>query len=135
MDTKQSARIQKREKEGLEYVERTRAGKVFVPPIDIMETKDDIILFADMPGVDEKSIDITLEQDVLTIEGRVEPMVPEGFDLTYCEYEVGDFQRSFTLTVTIDRNKIEATYKNGVLELRLPKAEPAKSRKINVKVN
>lgn len=135
MDTKQNARVQKREKEGLENVERTREGKVFVPPIDIMETNEDIILIADMPGVNEKTIDVTIEQDVLTIEGRIEPLVPEGYDLAYCEYEVGDFQRSFTLTDTIDRDKIEANYKNGVLRLKLAKAEPAKPRKINVKVN
>jgi HSP20 family protein len=135
MDTKQDTRIQKREKEGMEKVERTRAGKVFVPPIDIVETNEDIVLIADMPGVEQKSIDITVEQDVLTIEGRVEPLIPEGYDLTYCEYEIGDFQRSFTLTDTIDRDKIEAAFKNGVLKLRLPKAEPAKPKKIDVKVN
>jgi len=127
--------IQKREAETVDKVERTRAGKVFVPPVDIYETDSDIFLVADMPGVDEKSIDVMLEKDVLSIKGRVKPFEPEGFDLAYGEYEVGDYERSFSLNEEIDQNKIEATYKNGVLKLRLPKAEPAKPKKIEVKYN
>jgi hypothetical protein len=73
--------------------------------------------------VDQSSIDITIEQDVLTIQGNVGDTTMEGYKLDYQEYEMGDFQRSFTLTDTIDQEKIVANLKNGVLELILPKAE------------
>lgn len=134
MANRENSPIQKKEREAVEGVERTREGKLFAPPVDIIETNDDLMLIADMPGVSEKSINVTLEQDTLTIEGRVEPEPPKGYDLSYCEYEIGDFQRSFTLSDTVDREKIEASYKDGVLKLRLPKAEPAKPKKINVRV-
>ena len=112
--------------------ERTRARAAFVPRLDIYETNDNIVLLADMPGVDETSVDITLEQNVLTINGYVEPVEPEGYRLAYAEYRVGDYQRSFTLSDQIDQDKIEATVKNGVLGLHLPKAEPT-TKKIIVK--
>ncbi|GAB4364265.1 MAG: Hsp20/alpha crystallin family protein [Calditrichia bacterium] len=125
--------IQKREAESIATTERTRSERVYIPAVDIYETSDDIILLADMPGVDEKSLDITLENMVLRIRGRVSRYQPQDYDLSYSEYEEGDYERSFTLTDTIDQNKIEANFKNGVLRLRLPKAEPAKPRKIEVK--
>ena len=86
-----------------------------------------------MPGVDEKSIDITLEKSVLTLLGRVEQETHEGYCAAYVEYEAGDYERAFTLSDEIDRDRIEASVKNGVLRLTLPKAEPVKLRKINVK--
>jgi HSP20 family protein len=113
--------------------ERTRECKCFIPRVDIYETNDDIFLVADMPGVDEKSVDITLEKNTLTINGYIDPEQPDNYSLAYAEYEVGDYQRSFSLSDQIDQDKIEATVKDGVLRLRLPKAGPAKARKIAVK--
>lgn len=112
--------------------ERTRAGLVFIPRADIYETDDAIHVLCDMPGVDENSIDITLDNNILTINGYVHAQRPEGYQLSYAEYRVGDYQRRFTLSDEIDRDGIEATLKDGVLRLRLPKAKPA-SRKIKVK--
>lgn len=112
--------------------ERIRQRLAFVPRADIYETNDAIVVVADMPGVDETSLDISLENDVLTINGYTEPECPKGYDLAYTEYRVGDFQRSFTLSNKIDQDKIEATLKDGVLRLHLPKAEPT-TRKITVK--
>jgi len=86
-----------------------------------------------MPGVDQKSINITIDQGVLMIQGNVDTTPVEGYELEYQEYDIGDYQRSFTLTDTVDQDKISANYKNGVLELILPKAEEAKPRKIEVK--
>jgi HSP20 family molecular chaperone IbpA len=86
-----------------------------------------------MPGVDEKSTDITLEKNVLTIYGRVEADVPENHRLCCSEYGVGDYQRVFTLSDEVDGEKIQAVVKNGVLRLVMPKAEAAKTRKIPVK--
>ena len=125
--------VQKKESQDLQSAERTRWGKVFSPPVDILETKNDLHLFADMPGVDQKSISITVDQGVLTIQGNVDTTPIEGYELDYQEYDVGDFQRTFTLTNTIDQDKISANYNNGVLELILPKAEEAKPKKIEVK--
>lgn len=124
--------ISKKEAETPQGVERTRPQKVYAPAVDILERKDDIVVTADLPGVDEKTLDITLEKNVLTIYGRVEPLNPEKHRLAYSEYGVGDYQRAFTLSDEIDKNKIQATMKNGVLRLVLPKAEAAKTRKILV---
>jgi len=124
--------IQKKEAESVETVERTRSGKVFYPLVDIMETEKEIVLFADMPGVDKKGLDMTLEKDVLSIDANVQPVVFDDFELDYAEYEMGDFHRSFTLNDTIDQKKIQASYKNGVLQLTLPKAEPAKPKRIKI---
>lgn len=112
--------------------ERTRERVAFVPRVDIYETNDSIFLVADMPGVDEESVDITLEKNVLTIDGYVEAEAPEEYRLAYAEYRVGDYQRRFTLSDQIDRDGIEATMKDGVLHLHLPKAEP-RTKKIAVK--
>jgi HSP20 family molecular chaperone IbpA len=86
-----------------------------------------------MPGVDEKSIDITLEKNVLTIYGTVEADIPENHNLFLSEYGIGDYQRVFTLSDEVDREKIQAIVNNGVLKLILPKAEAAKTKKIQVK--
>lgn len=114
-------------------VERTRDRPAFVPRADIYETDNEIVIVADMPGVDDKSLDITVENNVLTINGYVEPMRPENYNLAYAEYRVGDYARSFTLSNQIDTNNIDATIKNGVLHLRLAKIREAQTKKIPVK--
>ena len=112
--------------------ERTRDRIAFVPRVDIYETDEGIVLMADMPGVDENSMDITLENDILSINGYVEPEEPENYRLAYAEYRVGDYQRRFTLSEQIDQDKIEATVRDGVLRLHLPKAKPT-TKKITVR--
>ncbi len=106
---------------------------VYVPRVDIIEDNEAIVLMADMPGVDEGNVDIVLEKGVLTINGRVDDYFPEDHRLMYAEYGTGDYRRSFTVTDAIDHNRIEATMKNGVLKLVLPKGEQAKPKKISVK--
>jgi HSP20 family protein len=125
--------VRKSEMARSEASERTRDRRVFIPRTDVFETDDHIIVLADVPGVDEKAINITLEKNVLTIEALVEPDSPKNYALTYAEYEVGDYQRSFTLSDEVDRDKIDASVKDGVLRLQLPKAGPAKTRRISVK--
>ena len=115
-----------------EGVERTASRAVFRPRVDILETAEAIVLAADMPGVDETNTDITLEKNVLTIKGNVVPVRLEGYTLAYCEYDVGDFERSFTISDEIDRDGIEACVKNGVLRVTLPKAKQGGSQKISV---
>ncbi|HEY84792.1 MAG TPA: Hsp20/alpha crystallin family protein [Chloroflexi bacterium] len=125
--------VEKQEIEPASDAEPTRDVKIYVPRVDIYETDEDVFVVADAPGVDENSMSITLEKNILTLEGQVEISEPDNFDLVYSEYGVGDYQRSFTLSEEIDRNKIEASINGGVLRLRLPKAAPAKARKIAVK--
>jgi len=122
----------KKQKVELSDAERTHDRPAFVPRVDIYENGDELFLVADMPGVSADSADITIEQDRLTIRGYVEPHAPEGYTLTYAEYRVGDFERSFTLSSRIDREGIEALVKNGVLYLHLPKVGP-QTHKIAVK--
>ena len=128
--------IQEAEKQEVAQVngaERTRSRTAFVPKVDIYELTEDIMIVADMPGVNEKAIDVTLEKNILTIDGFVEPESSKKYNLVYAEYEVGDYHRRFTLSNEIDQDKIEATVKDGVLRLRLPKSNGAKLRKIDVK--
>ena len=113
--------------------ERTRDRLAFVPRADIYETDDEIVVVADMPGVDENTLDITLENNVLTIDGTVEMEPPEGHALSYAEYRVGDYQRAFSLSNQIDREGIEATVKDGVLRLHLPKVTEARTKKIAIR--
>lgn len=112
--------------------ERTRDRMAFVPRADVYETGEAIVVVADIPGVDENSVDITLEDNVLTINGYVELEQPEGHSLAYAEYQVGDYQRAFRLSDQIDREGIQATIKDGVLRLHLPKITEARMRKIPI---
>lgn len=112
--------------------ERTRSRMVFIPRVDIYETNDAIAIVADMPGVTPESVDITLERNVLSINGLVEPAYPEGYSLAWAEYRIGDYQRSFTLSQEIDQEHIEASVQDGVLRLHLPKVTPT-MRKIAIK--
>jgi HSP20 family molecular chaperone IbpA len=117
-----------------EETERTRECRCFLPPTDIYEAGDDIILVLDMPGINENAIEITLEKNILNVKGFSQIDDPDEYSLTLAEYEPGDYERSFRVTDAVDKNKIEALYKDGVLRLTLPKAEQAKARKIAVKV-
>ena len=114
-------------------MERTRERTVFLPRTDIYERDNALVLVADMPGVDENSVEINVEQRVLTITGRVTPQEVADHRLTYAEYEAGDFERSFTLSEEVDVDQIKATVKGGVLRLVMPKSEAAKPKKISVK--
>jgi HSP20 family molecular chaperone IbpA len=125
--------VQKQEDAPADEMERTRSSRTFVPRADIFETNKEIFVLADIPGASEKTVDITLEKNVLSITAFVEPSIPSGFNIAYAEYEEGDYQRSFRLSDEIDRDKIEAIVSDGVLRLRLPKAQEAKAKKISVK--
>ena len=116
-----------------EQTERIRDRRVFTPRADIYETKDDLVVVMDVPGVDEKSLDIVLEKSVLTITAFPAYEHMDQLSLAYAEYGEGDYQRSFALSEEIDREHIEANVKNGVLYLRLPKAGEAKPQKITIK--
>lgn len=112
--------------------ERAQQTPVFTPRVDIRETETALILVADMLGIDESSVTIDLEGSELTIRGTFVPKAPEGYQLTYQEYMSGDYERSFTLGDTIDREHIKAVVKDGMLRLTLPKAKAAQPRRIAV---
>ena len=113
--------------------ERTQSRITFTPRVDIREEANGLTLVADMPGVDEKSVQIDLNKGVLTISGHVEPRDLAGRRVIMSEYRIGDYQRAFTLSDEVDTAKIEASVKDGVLRVWLPKAEQAKERRIPVK--
>lgn len=114
--------------------ERSGRAATFIPPVDIYETEHEAVLVVDLPGCDEGAVDVRLEEGVLTIAGRVEPDDFPGHQLTYSEYRVGDFERSFTVSDLVNTAEVQAAVKDGVLRLTLPKVEAAKPRKIEVKV-
>lgn len=124
----------KKEVRSTDRPERTRTDKIFIPHVDIIETKDTLILNAEMPGLDKKSIDILLEKDVLTIKGNAESEENNGYTLNYREYETGGYERTFVLNESVDREKIEAEYQNGILKVTLPKSDSVKPKKIEVKL-
>lgn len=113
-------------------VESTRPGRTYVPRADIYEKEDGILVLADLPGVDENSLDIILEKGVLTIDGQAVQTWPEGYNLAHYEYDVGNYHRAFKLSEEVDQDKIEATIKNGVLTLSMPFAAGPRTRKIQV---
>ena len=132
-DSESKALLAKEKAEVASPAEQTRPGLVFTPAVDIFETDKEITLLADMPGVQADDLNIDLRENVLTLEGNVQP--PEGTDETDVirEYRTGKYYRQFTLSQVIDQPKIDAELKDGVLRLRLPKVEAATPRKIAVK--
>jgi len=105
---------------------------VFTPRVDILETEDELVLSADLPGVKPEDTDVRFENGELILQGRCAVRQP-GQDYLLAEYEVGDFHRVFTVSQDIDAEKISAQMKNGVLTVHLPKSEALKPRKITVK--
>jgi len=125
--------VQKRETTDVAKPERTRSRVTFSPAVDIHENSDGLVLLADMPGVDEKNVQVDLDSDVLTISGHVPDEDHGDRQLAYSEYEVGDYYREFSLSDVVDTERIEARIKDGVLCIWLPKAEEKKQKKIPVK--
>ena len=106
---------------------------VHTPLIDIYEGAEGLVLEADLPGVAEGQITIQLEENVLSLHARSSSVHPEGARVLHQEFRPGDFYRSFILSDEVDRARISAVLKNGVLKLTLPKAERAKTRRIEIK--
>jgi HSP20 family molecular chaperone IbpA len=112
--------------------EGTRPGPVFIPAVDILENELEIVVLADMPGVESKNVDIDLKDNQLTIIGRVDPVENDKEAHLYREFDWGDYYRQFSLSNVIDQAKITAKIEEGVLRLILPKVEKAKPQKIKV---
>jgi HSP20 family molecular chaperone IbpA len=115
--------------------EATRPGVLLTPPVDIFEDANAITVLADMPGVKPGHLKVDLHEGVLTITGHGEAPDSPNEVAVIQEYRAGTFQRSFTLPEAIDQAQIQATLKQGVLRLRLPKAEQAKPRQIKIRTD
>lgn len=123
---------------GLEPWQATGEGCIYVnvPRMDVSEQQDRIVVQLDLPGMEQKDIQITMENNVMTIAGERKIERDENKDLYFrAERCSGKFSRSFTLPSVVNGEKIEAIYKNGVLEIVLPKREETKPRQVTVKVN
>jgi HSP20 family protein len=105
---------------------------LFNPPIDIYETTDGLVLYADLPGVTLEGLDLQIQDNRLTLYGRVMKHDPPEAVAVHSEYQVGDFLRSFILSDEVDHDRIQAKLSNGVLRVELPRAPRAKPRRIEV---
>jgi len=111
------------------------AAEAWLPALDLTETKDNLIVKAELPGVDPKDVEITLSGNVLSIKGEKKQEKEEKEeDYHLIERRYGSFVRSIRLPVEVQEDKIEASYKNGILKIVLPKVEKAKKKEIKIKV-
>lgn len=111
--------------------EDVRNGTTFIPRFDILESKDEWILYGDLPGVLPEDLEICYENRELTIYGRVAPRHENGRRI-YGEYELGHFRRVFTIGEVLDASQIHAEFRNGVVCVHLPKTEAVKLRRVPV---
>jgi len=113
--------------------ERIEQATYFTPLVDVIETGDEFLFQADLPGVAAGDLDISFENGTLTLAGKVHPRQPVGQSYIWREYGVGHFYRQFSLNTPINADAIKAELKDGVLALHVPKAESAKTRRIEIK--
>jgi len=107
------------------------ARMLFNPPIDIYETNEGLVLYADLPGVNTEGLDLQVQDNRLALFGRVaDPM--DNANMIHQEYQVGDYLRSFILSDEVDHDKITARLNNGVLRVELPRANRPEPRRIEV---
>jgi len=104
-----------------------------LPAVDIFENESGITLQADMPGVSRDRLDVHVDSDTLTIEGRADIPMPEGMDAMYADIRSTRYQRGFSLSRELDTGRIEAGLKDGVLTLHIPKREEHRPRRIEVR--
>jgi HSP20 family protein len=112
--------------------ETTIPARLFVPAADIYEAPDALTVILEMPGVEKSNVAISVEDGVLSVEGRLDLSKYRGLQPLYTEYNIGHYSRSFRLSSKIDQSKIAAEMKDGVLSLQLPKVEQAKPRTIQI---
>mgnify|MGYP005842664277 CR=1 FL=1 len=114
--------------------EAGRNEAALLPPVDVIEDAGGITLYADMPGVPKDKLALQIDDDTLTLEGEISLDMPEGMEATHAEVSRPRYRRAFTLSKELDSGKVTAEFNHGVLKLRIPKAEHAQPRRIEVKV-
>ena len=113
-------------------METREESRYLVPPVDIYETKEGLNILCDLPGVAKEGLDVRVDNNVLTIKGKVDHKTPA--DPVYTEFELLNYYRQFQIGEELNTEKINANMKNGVLNIFMPKMEKAKPKKIEVKV-
>jgi HSP20 family protein len=113
--------------------EQADAGPIFTPPADILEKGDSVVMLLDVPGADPASLDVTLDKRILTISAQVTSPAPQGYTAEYTEFGSGTYERRFVFSEQMDGERIDATLKDGVLRLSIPKAADTAAKKITVK--
>ncbi len=126
--------LQVQEKRELQRKEEsTIPVRTFLPTTDIFETNDALKVVMEMPGVDKSNLEVNVENDVLSVSGRIDLLKYEKLQPVYTEYNIGHYRRTFNLSSSrINQDRIAAEMKDGVLTLTLPKVEQAKPRRISV---
>lgn len=114
--------------------EIARSEAAMMPPVDVVEDSGGITLYADMPGVPRERLDLHVESDTLTIEGEVALELPADMEASHVEVSLPRFRRVFTLSKELDCSKVSAELAHGVVKLRIPKAEHAQPRRVDIKV-
>jgi len=102
------------------------------PNVDIFEKEDKINLITELPGVEEASLELIVEDNVLTISGKMKDQSFDAYDLVYSEYKPASYKRSFTINNEFDKDKLKAVFKNGVLDISIPKVEKVAPKKIKI---
>ena len=110
-------------------------GRTWAPPVDMYATKDDLVLTLETPGINEKDVTVSITGDLLTVKGerRFENQVKEQ-DLLHVERSYGKFERLIQLPMAVQADRVKATYHDGILEIKLPKAEELKPKEIKIDV-
>jgi len=111
-----------------------RAEPALLPPVDVIEDSSGITLYADMPGVPKDRLQLRVEGDQLTLEGEMVLPVPAGTEPSHAEVQLSRYRRTFTLSKELDADKVSAELSQGVLRVRIPKAEHAQPRRISVQL-
>lgn len=114
---------------------RDRDEATLMPPVDVVEDKTGITLYADLPGVAKDRLDVHIEADSLLIEGELGLELPTELSASHAEVQATRYRRTFTLSKELDASKMEAEYQHGVLRIRIPKAADAQPRRISVQVH
>lgn len=130
MDQQEIQTQQKREVESRQ--ESTSAARSFVPLTDIFEDDHALTIVMEMPGIQRDNVDVRVENNILTLEARLDYSKYQGLKPVYTEYNVGNYTRSFELSGKINQDAIRAELTDGVMTLTLPKAESAKPRRIPI---
>lgn len=120
--------------EKTQVAQSRREEPALLPAVDVIEDAQGITLYADLPGVPKDKLSLQVEAGTLTIEGEVDLALPEGMEATHAEVSLPRYRRVFTLSKELDSEKVAAEFNQGVLKLRIPKAEHAQPRRIEIQV-
>ena len=122
------------DKKAVSRSERAKEVETLLPRVDVFEDKDGILLVADLPGVPKDKLELRVDNDTLTVEGEIATDMPDDMEAVYAEVRLARYRRAFTLSSELDTARIDAQFRDGVLNLRIPKHTHAQPRQIKVKV-